>query len=221
MSVTDTTAKAGSDREPAFAVPAQLADDIAIWLVRHGQTQWSKSGRHTGRTDVPLTAQGELEARALRGVLAGLRPAWVVSSPRTRAIRTAELAGVHVGEVVDDLAEWNYGDYEGLTSAQIRERVPGWSLWTHGVAGGETVAEVSARADRVLRLAIDHIDAGPVLLFAHGHISRIIGARWIGLSARDGGRLALATAAVSVLGAEHNRAVIDHWNIPNPAEQAT
>ena len=221
MTVTDDTARAGSDHEPAFAVPGQLADDVAIWLVRHGQTEWSRSGRHTGCTDILLTARGELEARALRGELTRLRPALVLSSPRVRAIRTAELAGMRVDKVVDDLAEWDYGDYEGLTTAQIRERVPGWSLWTHGAAGGESAAEVSTRADRVLRLALDRLDDGPVVLFAHGHISRVIGARWIGLPAREGGRFALGTATVSVLGAQHDTAVIDRWNIPNPAEQQT
>ena len=208
--------EAGSAAEPAFVVPGPVPDTTALWLIRHGETEWSRSGRHTSRTDLALTPRGEKQAVALREVLAGLSPALVLCSPRRRAVDTAELAGLSVDAIDDDLAEWDYGEYEGLTTAQIRERVPGWSLWTHPVPGGETPAQVSARADRVLRRTLHYLDDGPVVLIAHGHISRVIGARWIGLSAADGQRLALGTAAPSVLGGEHGTPVVQRRNLPNP-----
>lgn len=215
-----TATQAGSDSEPAFVIPEALPDGTALWLIRHGETAWSKSGRHTGRTDVELTEHGERQALALRDVLGGVQPALVLSSPRIRALRTAELAGLRVDAIDDDLAEWDYGDFEGLTSAQIHESVPGWTLWTHGVSNGETAAQVAARADRVLRRAVRYLSQGPVVFVAHGHISRVIGARWIGLGPLDGGRLALDTAAPSVLGSERGTPVIDRWNMPNPAADA-
>ncbi len=170
---------------------------------------------------MPLTAHGEDQARALAPLLADLHPALVLTSPRQRAARTAELAGLHVDAVDPDLAEWDYGDYEGLTTLQIREHAPGWSVFTHPTPGGEAVAQVSARADRLLTRVIPALSAGPVVLVAHGHISRVIGARWIGLGARDGARLALGVAAPSVLGAEHGHPVVDHWNMPISAALAT
>jgi probable phosphoglycerate mutase len=188
-----------------------------IWLIRHGETAWSKSGQHTGRTDLPLTDFGELQAKALVPELSELRPSLVLCSPRERAQRTAELAGLQVDAIDPDLAEWDYGDYEGLTTSDIQRRAPGWSLWTDGVPGGETAADVSVRADRVLARAAAALPGGPVVFVAHGHISRVIGARWIGLSARDGGRLALGTASVSVLGTQHGDRVIERWNSLNPA----
>jgi probable phosphoglycerate mutase len=207
--------QAGSERGPAF--DARERDTAAIWLIRHGETQWSRSGRHTGRTDLPLTPAGENQARALRAVLADLAPSLVLSSPRRRALDTARLAGIEVTAVDDDLAEWDYGDYEGRTSAQIRESVPDWTLWTHGVPGGESIEQVAARADRVLDRARLAWHSGPVILVAHGHISRVIGARWIGLPAVHGANLALGTAAPSVLGAQYDAPVIERWNLPNPA----
>lgn len=221
----DVTAEAGPTRGSASAAPAPsapaappgLPDGVALWLIRHGETTWSKSGQHTGRTDLPLTAAGEAQAAALRGVLGRESPVLVLCSPRTRALDTARLAGLDVDAVDDDLAEWDYGDYEGLTTAQIREQVPDWSLWTHGVPNGETIEQVSARADRVLRRAVDRLAAGPVVLVAHGHISRVLGARWIGLPATDGGRLTLGTAAPSLLSSQYGVPVIDRWNMPNPA----
>jgi broad specificity phosphatase PhoE len=140
----------------------------------------------------------------------------VLCSPRERAQATARLAGLSVTAIDEDLAEWDYGDYEGRTTAEIREQVPGWTLWTHGVRNGETAEQVSARADRVLLRTAGELRAGPVVLIAHGHISRVIGARWIGLPASGGGRLALGTAAPSVLGSQHGIPVIDRWNLPNP-----
>ncbi|MCU1655511.1 MAG: phosphoglycerate mutase [Pseudonocardiales bacterium] len=209
--------EAGSPRGPAFATPDGLPEAVQLWLIRHGETTWSKSGQHTGRTDLPLTPAGEAQAVALRQALRDLRPALVLCSPRERAQATARLAGLRVDAIDEDLAEWDYGDYEGLTTHQIRERVPGWTLWTHGVPHGETAEQVTARADRVLRRAADHLAAGPVVLVAHGHICRVMGARWIGLSAVDGGRLALGTAAPSLLSSQYAVPVIDRWNMPNPA----
>jgi broad specificity phosphatase PhoE len=193
-----------------------MADGIELWLIRHGETEWSRTGRHTGRTDVALTAEGEAQAAALRPLLAGLDPVLVLCSPRERAQATARLAGLSVTAIDEDLAEWDYGDYEGRTTAEIREQVPGWTLWTHGVPNGETAEQVSARADRVLLRAAGDLRTGPVVLIAHGHISRVIGARWIGLPASGGGRLALGTAAPSVLGSQHGIPVIYRWNLPNP-----
>jgi broad specificity phosphatase PhoE len=206
---TTEPAFAVSTTEAAFAVGEPLVDGAQIWLIRHGETAWSKSGQHTGRTDIALTPHGEEQAGALRERLGKLSPALVLSSPRQRALRTAELAGVTVDAIDPDLAEWDYGDYEGLTTAQIRKSVPDWSLWTHGVPGGETAVEVGRRADRVLSAAAAEVANGPVLLFAHGHISRVLGARWIGLATVDGGRFALGTAAPSVLGSEHQAPVIE------------
>lgn len=214
-----TTSGAGSAQEPAFVVPGPIPDDTALWLIRHGETEWSKSGQHTGRTDLPLTETGERQATALGAMLAGVQPVLVLSSPRQRAVRTAELAGLKIDDIDPDLSEWDYGDYEGRTTTQIRESVPGWSLFTHPVPNGETPHELAVRADRVLRRALPHLAQGPVMFIAHGHISRVIGARWIGLDVLDAGRLMLGTAAPSVLGAEHGGAAIKHWNVPNPAAE--
>ncbi|HVL53103.1 MAG TPA: histidine phosphatase family protein [Vitreimonas sp.] len=181
------------------------------WLVRHGETEWSLSGQHTGRTDVALTDAGETQARVLGSRLAGHAFALALSSPMRRALDTARLAGFGDRTVVDpDLCEWNYGEYEGITTAQIRETVPGWTVWTHPIPGGESRDEVENRVDR----AVERIRAadGDVAVFAHGHILRVLAARWIGLRAADGRRLSLRTATVSVLGWERETPVIDRWN---------
>ena len=181
-----------------------------VWLVRHGETEWSRSGRHTSISDIELTEAGEAEAIDLRARLAVVRFELVLTSPRIRARRTAELAG-YPGAVVDeDLAEWAYGDLEGLTTDQIHAREPGWSIWTHGGPGGESVADIEARADRLVgRLqAVD----GPVLCFGHGHALRVLAARWLGQQVEMGGAFALDTASVSVLGREHDRPALIHWN---------
>jgi broad specificity phosphatase PhoE len=183
-----------------------------IVLIRHGQTEWSAAGRHTSYTDLELTGEGERQARAAGERLAGRKFAAVFASPRKRALRTAELAGLTVTEVTDDLAEWNYGDYEGLTSATIHETRPQWSLWTDGAPGGETPDEIAARLDRVLAQARHLLDQGDVALVAHGHSLRVAGARWIGLPASGGGLLKLGTATLSTLGFEHATPVIDTWN---------
>jgi broad specificity phosphatase PhoE len=209
--------KAGPATGPAFVLPDVVPDGAQLWLVRHGQTEWSKSGQHTGRTDVQLTERGEEEARALAPALAELRPALVLSSPLQRAVRTAELAGLHVDELTQDLVEWDYGDYEGMTTADITETVPGWTVFTHPVPNGETAAHVGARADRVLTRAADALADGPVVLVAHGHMCRVLGARWIGLEVSAGKNLLLDAASPSVLSAQYGFPVIQRWNQPNPA----
>jgi len=182
-----------------------------VVLVRHGQTEWSVSGQHTGGTDIPLTDEGERQAEALGARLRSWRFALVLTSPLARALDTCRLAGaVGDAEVSDDLREWEYGDYEGRRTADVREERPGWDLWVDGAPNGETVDEVGRRADRVIERA-RAVD-GDVVLFAHGHLLRVLAARWIGLPAADGRLLALATASMSVLGWERETAVIERWN---------
>lgn len=181
--------------------------------MRHGETEWSKSGQHTGRTDVPLTDTGRRQAGRLHRKL-GQRPfALVLSSPMSRARETAGLAGfADVLEIDPDLREWDYGLHEGLTTAEIRRTVAGWTVWTHPTPGGETAEEVAARVDRVI--ARVRAAPGDALLFAHGHILRVLAARWLGLPPTEGRLFALGTATVSVLGWERETAVIERWNEP-------
>jgi broad specificity phosphatase PhoE len=182
-----------------------------IWLVRHGETEWARLGRHTGRTDVPLTELGREQARLVTARLAGVSFALVLSSPLARAFETALLAGF--GDRVEpdpDLVEWDYGAYEGRTTSEIRSATPGWSIWRQGPVGGETIDEVAARADRVIARA--RSVEGNVLLFAHGHVLRILAARWLGLPPSEGRLFALSTATVSILGWEHGAPVIVRWN---------
>ncbi len=182
-----------------------------LWLLRHGETAWTVLGRHTGRTDLELTPLGRQQA-ALLGRRLGARPfALVLTSPLLRARETCRLAGHgDVALLEPDLQEWDYGAYEGRTTAEIRAERPGWTIWDGGVPGGETIDEVAARADRVIARAA--AAGGDVALFAHGHLLRVLGARWIGLPGAAGGGLALDTASVSVLGPERERRVIRHWN---------
>jgi broad specificity phosphatase PhoE len=183
-----------------------------IWLIRHGETAWSLSGQHTGRTDLPLTAAGERHAEEIGRYLAGRPFAMVLTSPLQRARETCRLAGYGgVAQIDPDLSEWDYGAYEGRTSAQIQEGVPGWNIWTSPVPQGETIQQVAARASRAIERAAPA--GGDVALFAHGHLLRILTACWLGL-APDGGRLfALGTASVSVLGYERDTRVISQWNL--------
>lgn len=191
-----------------------------VLLLRHGQTEWSLSGRHTGCTDIPLTARGRELARAAAAVGAALLdgpPALVLTSPRRRARETAELAGLHVDRVDGRLAEWDYGEYEGLTTPQIRESVPGWTVWTHPCPGGESAVEVGARADAVLADARAAADGRTVVLVGHGHFSRVLTARWLGLPAVEGVRFAMDAPAWSVLGDERGVPQLVHGNVPVPA----
>jgi broad specificity phosphatase PhoE len=182
-----------------------------VYLVRHGETEWSASGKHTSVTDVPLTEAGREAAARLRPVFAGLDLALVLTSPRSRARDTAELAGLgDRAQVDEDLAEFAYGAYEGRTTPEIREEVPGWNVWDHPSPGGETVADVGRRADRVIERAL--AAGGDVALFAHGHVLRVLGARWIEQPPLLGGSLALDTGTVCRLGFERERRVIRAWN---------
>lgn len=188
-----------------------------VFLLRHGETEWSISGRHTGRTDIPLTEHGRHLAGAagnlgvrLRG---GTSPALVLSSPRTRAVVTAELAGLTVDRVDERLSEWDYGDCEGRTTPEIRETVPGWTVWTHPCPNGETAEQVGARADAVLADASAARADGDVVLVGHGHFSRVLIARWIGLPATEGVRFTMDAAAWSVLGDERDVPSLVHVNL--------
>jgi len=195
-------------------VPGKFARLVGVsaelWIVRHGPTEWSRSGRHTSVTDLPLLPDAEQDARALAPRLAAVGPALVLTSPRERARRTAALAGYADAVVDEDLVEWAYGDYEGLTTPQIREQVPGWSVWTHVSPGGESGDQVAARLDRVVARARE--SDGPTLAFAHGHSLRALAARWLGLPVSDGRLFRLDTATISVLGYERETPVLLRWN---------
>lgn len=181
-----------------------------LWLVRHGATRWSVSGRHTSTTDLPLEPAGEQAARSLVPRLAGESFATVLTSPLQRARRTAELAGFPDARPDSDLVEWRYGDYEGITTAEIRERDPDWSIWTGRCPGGETAEEVATRLDRVV--ARVRAGEGDGLVFGHGHALRVLAARWLGLAPESGRLLTLDTATVSVLGWEHGAPAVIRWN---------
>jgi probable phosphoglycerate mutase len=181
------------------------------WLIRHGETEWARDGRHTGRTDVPLTELGRSQAVAAGRKVAGQAFAEVFSSPLSRALETCRIAGYSDrAEILDDLREWDYGDDEGRTTPEIGTERPGWSIWGEGPRNGETVDEVGLRADRVI--ARIRAAEGDVLCFAHGHVLRILAARWLELPAVDGRLFALSTATVSVLGSEREAPVIQRWN---------
>lgn len=174
-------------------------------LLRHGETEWSRTGQHTSTTDLELTEVGREQARAAAGTLAQLKldNPLVVSSPRTRALETAELAGLHIDEVSPLLVEWNYGDYEGMTTHDIRTETPGWLLWTYGCPGGESVDQVTMRADQAVSYALDHMPDRDVVFVSHGHFSRSVVTRWVEQPLREGARYGFGTAAVAVCGFEY------------------
>ena len=199
---------------------------VELWLIRHGETEWSLSGAHTSTTDIPLTEHGRQRALELKEYLHGMKFAAVLVSPMQRARETCQLAGYgDVAQVEPGLVEWNYGDAEGKTTAQMRElRGPQWSVWTSPIVGGESVEQVGERADGVIARAeaavhptsqnrdVGHPEPHAVALFAHAHILRILAARWLGLPAVDGRMLALGTGSLSVLGHERETRVIERWN---------
>jgi broad specificity phosphatase PhoE len=194
-----------------------------VFLLRHGETEWSRSGKHTGRTDIPLTERGRELATAAGQLVSGLReatpPALVLTSPRSRAQDTARLAGFRVDAVDERLAEWDYGEFEGRTTPEIRETVPGWTVWTHPCPGGETADEVAARADGVLGYAAGALDRGDVVLVGHGHFSRVLIARWVDLPATEGVRFAMEAASWAVLGHERGVPRLDHVNMTPKGRQ--
>ncbi|WP_031518245.1 histidine phosphatase family protein [Streptomyces sp. NRRL F-5123] len=199
-----------------------------LMVIRHGQTEWSLSGRHAGRTDVGLTEAGEAAARGLGVRLAGRRFAAVFSSPLGRAVRTAELAGLVGVEADPDLLEWDYGGYEGLTAEQIRAARPGWDLWRDGVVPGdaqhpgETLAEVAARTDAVLDRVRPLLDGGDVAVVAHGHLARVLAVRWLGLDASESRLLGHPhPGTLGILAAEDGRPCISAWNTLNAAQRAS
>jgi broad specificity phosphatase PhoE len=182
-----------------------------ILLVRHGQTEWSRDGRHTGRSDVPLTAEGRSQAERLGGELSGRDFALVLTSPLSRAAETCRLAGLgERAQPRDELLEWDYGYYEGLTTPRVREERPGWVLWRDGCPGGESATQVGARVDPVIAELRD--SAGDAILFAHGHVLRVLAARWVGLGPERGALLHLDTGALCALGWEREQPVITLWN---------
>lgn len=181
-----------------------------VWIVRHGETEWSKAWKHTSHTDLPLTAAGEQQAAALRPALAEVGFDTVLTSPRSRARRTAEIAGFAHAEVDEDLVEWDYGEYEGLTTKTIRQSDRQWSVWTGHTPGGETAAQVGERIDRV----IDRVRAGGrTLVFAHGHSLRVLAARWLGLRVDQGSIFVLGTGTYSILGEDRGTRVVRQWNV--------
>ena len=187
-----------------------------LWLLRHGATEWALNGRHTGSTDLPLLPEGEAEARALGPVLSQQTFAAVFSSPLQRAQRTCELAGLgDQMQICDDIIEWNYGDYEGITTATIRETVPDWTVWSHGCPKGENAQQVEVRCANAISTALAVPGEGDVALFAHGHILRALAGTWLGLGAAGGQLLRLGTASISILGWERETRAIQRWNAPS------
>lgn len=182
-----------------------------IWLIRHGETAWSAAWRHTGRTDMPLTEVGRLQAEALKQRLAGRSFSLVLTSPLARASETCRIAGyAGSAQYTDDLMEWDYGEYEGRTTANIREDLPGWTIWTGNPPGGETLAQVARRADNIVQL-VNAADSDAVI-FAHGHMLRVLAACWLSLPPEASRLLSLYTASVSILGYERDSRVIVMWN---------
>lgn len=181
-----------------------------IYLCRHGETEWSQNGKHTGLTDIALTADGEAQAKSLKGRLTQDTYAEIWSSPLKRAKMTCNLAGFSDPKIVDDLVEWNYGKYEGLTTEEIRTKVPDWTIFRYGAEQGESVEDVGKRANRVIDSAKQV--QGNLIIFSHGHFSRVLGATWLGLSASDGRFFVLSTAALSILSYERDQPVIQCWN---------
>jgi probable phosphoglycerate mutase len=186
---------------------------VDLWLIRHGETEWSLSGAHTGRTDLPLTAKGEEQARGLRKVLTAHRFGLVLTSPMQRARKTCELAGLGDPAKTDpNLMEWDYGSYEGKSTAEIQAVRPGWSLFRDGVPSGETIEQVAARAKTVIARALTE-STGDVAMFAHGHLLRILAACWMGIAPNAAQHLVLGTASISTLGYEHESKAITRWNL--------
>jgi broad specificity phosphatase PhoE len=192
---------------------AEHSDDPQIYLIRHGETEWSRAGRHTGRTDIPLTDRGKEQAEFLKPIFDDVRFAKILSSPLQRALETARLAGLgNRVETTDDLKEWDYGNYEGITTKEIRKSVPDWTVWTHPCPNGESIEQVAARADRVVQ-RLREVDAD-VAVFSHGHFLRVLAVRWLGMDPHAGKNFLLGTSTLSILSYEHGFPAIKTWNGP-------
>ena len=190
-----------------------------LWLLRHGATTWARDGRHTSHTDLPLLPEGEAEARALEPLLARQPFQAVLCSPLQRARRTCELAGLQgQAQIDDDLREWDYGTYEGITTAEIRRDVPDWTVFSHPCPGGDSAEQVQQRCERLIERALSLADGGRVALFAHGHILRSLAGCWLGLGVGGGALLVLSTGTVSVLGLERQQRALLRWNAPVPGQ---
>lgn len=188
-------------------------NDPQIYLIRHGETEWSRSGRHTGRTDIPLTETGREQAEFLKPIFEDVKFTKILSSPLQRALETAKLAGLgNRVETMDDLKEWDYGDYEGITTKEIRKSVPDWTVWTHPCPSGETIEQVAARADRVVQ-RLREINAD-VAVFSHGHFLRVLAVRWLEMDPHAGKHFLLGTSTLSILSYEHEIPAIKTWNGP-------
>jgi len=196
-----------------------LMDNRQLWLFRHGATEWARQGRHTGSTDLPLLQEGEAEARALAPVLKGVKFAAVYSSPLQRAQRTCALSGLSKSPtILSDLSEWNYGNYEGITTKEIRQTVPNWTVWNDGCPDGEEASAVQLRCRRVIEQCLDFEGSGDIALFAHGHILRALTGTWLGLGAAGGRLFKLTTGSICILGFEREQRVITRWNA-HPADR--
>jgi probable phosphoglycerate mutase len=194
-------------------MPHDQQSESLLYLIRHGETEWARDGRHTGRTDIPLTETGRMQAGYLLPIFEELTFSQILSSPLQRSLETAYLAGLGKRVETDpDLMEWDYGDYEGITTKQIRESVPGWTAWTHPCPNGETIEKISARADRVIARA--ESGQGNIALFSHGHFLRVLAARWLGLAPSGGRYFLLGTSTLSILGHERETRAIKTWNGP-------
>ena len=192
-----------------------MAPHRQLWLLRHGATEWARNGRHTGNTDLPLLPEGEDEARLLAPVLSQQHFAAVFSSPLQRARRTCELGGLGSSmTVMQELLEWNYGDYEGITTPEIQRTVPNWSVFTHGCPNGEDDQAVQKRCETAIGIAVNAPGVGDVALFAHGHLLWALAGTWLGLGAVGGRLLMLSTGSICVLGFEHGNHAIVRWNAP-------
>ena len=192
-----------------------MGKERQLWLLRHGATEWAKNGRHTGSTDLPLLPEGEDEARQLEPALTSHSFAAVLSSPLQRAKRTCELSGLgQQRRILETLREWNYGDYEGITTPEIRKSIPNWTVWSHGCPNGENAEAMQKRCEQTIAIALAEPGEGDVALFAHGHVLRALTGTWLGLGAKGGRLFQLGTGTICILGFERGQRAISRWNSP-------
>tara|TARA_B110000444_G_scaffold17399_1_gene14788 strand:+ start:194 stop:787 length:594 start_codon:yes stop_codon:yes gene_type:complete len=192
-----------------------MSNERQLWLLRHGATEWANNGRHTGNTDLPLLPEGEEEAQQLAPALNTHQFATVFSSPLQRAKRTCELSGLgQQRRILESLREWNYGDYEGMTTPEIHKKIPNWTVWSHGCPNGEDAEAVQQRCEQTIAIALATPGEGDIALFAHGHVLRALTGTWLGLGAAGGRYFQLGTGTICILGFEREQRVITRWNAP-------